>query len=254
MIATPRVAAIVTVGDELVSGNSPNANATYLAARLESLAIEVGLAAVVPDRVPLIARLVRDQAVLNDYVFVTGGLGGTPDDVTREAIASAFAVPVEAVPALAALLSETFDGDLVHIARWALLPAGSRVLASPLGGAAGFVLKNVYVLPGTPEEARAIFETIVPELERGVALASWRCVYATTESRIAPVLDAFVERYPGVRLGSYPAFDSDGPRVELVLRASTDEELRAAAAWLSASLAAHVGELALPPAGHSTRR
>jgi molybdenum cofactor synthesis domain-containing protein len=228
--------AIVTIGNELVCGDTENTNASWLARRLELLGVSVRLIAAVPDELDVIASLVREQAAAVDVVVVTGGLGGTPDDITREAVAAAFGVPQEEVPDVAARLRARFRRDPEYAARWARLPAGSRPLENPLGGAPGFVLESVYVLPGLPSEMEAMFDTVAEELATGTPIGSWRRRYRTTESRIVDVLQAMAERHPAVLVGSYPSFSADGPEVEVVVKSSDAGELDAAAAWLESAL------------------
>src|SRR5213596_3777959 len=225
-------AAILTIGNELLSGDVENTNGSWLARRLEAAGVEVRLIAVVPDEIDEIATTLREQADRTDLVVVTGGLGGTPDDVTREAVAAAFAVEQTEYPEIAADLRERFRRDPEYAARWAMLPAGSRPLANPLGGAPGFVLENVYVLPGLPAEMEAMFDSVAEELRRGNPIGAWRRTYRTRESTIAPALVKSGERWPGVLVGSYPAFRADGPTVEVVVKSSDAGELAAAAAWL----------------------
>ncbi len=157
-------AAILTVGNELVSGDVENTNGSWLARRLAALGVEVTLIAVVADEIDRVAVFVREQAAAVDVVLVTGGLGGTPDDVTRESIAAAFGVGQVEIGDVAARLRARFTGDPEYAARWALLPEGSRPLEIPNGGAPGFVIENVYVLPGLPAEMEAMFETIADEV------------------------------------------------------------------------------------------
>src|SRR5579862_9660542 len=197
-------AAILTIGNELVSGDVPNTNAQWLARRLAPLGVEVRLTAAVPDEIDAIGAFVRAEAPRVDFVLVTGGLGGTPDDLTREAIAAAFGVPQEEAPEIAAALRSRFTRDPEYAARWANLPQGSRPLANPLGGAPGFALENVYVLPGLPSEMEAMFASIEDEFRRGSPIESWRRVYRTYESVIASALTETVERWPSVLVGSYP--------------------------------------------------
>jgi molybdenum cofactor synthesis domain-containing protein len=230
-------AAIVTIGNELVSGDVPNTNGSWLAGRLERLGIKVVLVASIPDELPRIAELVRAQAAACDLVIVTGGLGGTPDDITREAVAAAFGVAQEEVPELAADLRARFTRDPEYAARWAQLPVGSRPLGNPRGGAPGFAIGNVYVLPGLPSEMEAMFETLAGELRQERPIASWRRTYRTRESEIAHLLREAVARHPTVLVGSYPAFGSGGPEVEVVLKGADAAELAAAAEWLEPALA-----------------
>ena len=230
-------ASIVTIGNELVSGDTVNTNGSWLAARLEALGVDVLLIASLPDEEERVAALVRAQAAEADVVLVTGGLGGTPDDITREAIAAAFGVPQEEQPEVAERLRALFRGDPDYVTRWAQLPAGSRALENPLGGAPGFVIGNVYVLPGLPSEMEAMFETVAAEFGGGSPIGSWRRTYRTTESRIVAVLEAGGERYPAVKVGSYPSFGAEGTFVEVVLKSSDPAALAAAQAWFEQALA-----------------
>jgi molybdenum cofactor synthesis domain-containing protein len=229
-------AAILTIGNELTSGDISDTNGVWLAQRLERLGDRVTVLAAVPDEIDAIARFVRREAAEADFVLVTGGLGGTPDDLTREAIAAAFGVEQEIVPELADALRRRFTRDPEYAARWAALPVGSRGIENPLGGAPGFAIENVYVLPGLPSEMKAMFEVVQPELAAGPPIGSWRRTYRTRESEIVGVLAGAGERFPGLLVGSYPTFGDAGPRVEVVLKSSDGEQLAAAAEYVSAAL------------------
>jgi molybdenum cofactor synthesis domain-containing protein len=234
-------AAVLTIGNELLSGDVENTNGSWLARRLEAAGINVRLIAVVPDEIEEIATTLRGQADRADLVVVTGGLGGTPDDITREAVAAAFGVEQTEYEQVAADLRARFPTDPEYAARWAMLPAGSRPLANPLGGAPGFVLQNVYVLPGLPAEMEAMYETIEGELRGGPPIGSWRQTYRTTESQIVVILRQVLEIYPQVRVGSYPSFGAHGPHVEVVLKSDHPDALEAAAAWLTRALEQRLG-------------
>jgi molybdenum cofactor synthesis domain-containing protein len=229
-------AAILTIGDELVSGDVPNSNGAWLARRLAPLGVSVRLIAAVPDVIEDIAEFVRREAPLVDFLFVTGGLGGTPDDLTREAIAHAFGAEQEEVADLAADLRARFTRDPEYAAAWARLPAGSRPLSNPLGGAPGFSIENVYVMPGLPSEMEAMFDAVAEEFRRGEPIGSWRQTYPTRESAIAPLLVEAGERWPGVVIGSYPMFPLDGPQVEVVVKSSDAAALAEASAWLASAI------------------
>ena len=230
-------ATILTIGNELVSGDVENTNASWLGRRLEQLGVHVVLSASVPDDLDRIVSFVRREAPLVDRFVATGGLGGTPDDLTREALAAAFDVPQEIVPELDAGLRARFTGDPEYAARWAALPRGARPLENPLGGAPGFLIGNVWVLPGLPREMEAMFDRYAAELAGGRAIGAWRGRYRTRESTIAPALVAVTERFPDVLVGSYPSFDPPAPEVEVVLKSSDPELLAHAAAFLEDSLA-----------------
>ncbi len=225
-------AAILTIGNEVVSGDIANTNATWLAQRLESLGVRVVVAAAVPDEIEPIADFIRRERTRVDRVIVTGGLGGTPDDITREAIAAAFGVAQKELPDLAADLRRRFPRHPDYAARWAALPAGSRPLTNPHGGAPGFLIENVWVLPGLPPEMEAMFDRYAEELRGEQPIAAWRRAYATRESEIVQLLAGATVRWPQVRIGSYPRFLPEGPEVEIVLKSSDAAALAEAVAWL----------------------
>jgi nicotinamide-nucleotide amidase len=229
-------ASLVSIGNELLSGDTVNTNAAWLAQELEELGIGVTLMAVLPDDIQRISELVSAEAPRADYMIVTGGLGGTPDDVTREGIAAAFEADQSEIIDLADRLRSRFPADPEYAARWAQLPAGARPIENPLGGAPGFVIQNVYVLPGLPSEMKAMFHTIVGELRTERPISSWRRTYETTEARIVGVLEAMGDRYPGVLVGSYPKFHPNGATVEVVVKSSDSDALQAAVAWLEQAL------------------
>jgi molybdenum cofactor synthesis domain-containing protein len=228
---------ILTIGNEVVSGDVPNTNAMWLARRLESLGVRVVLSAAVPDEIDAIADFVRREHGLVDRMIVTGGLGGTPDDLTREALAAAFGVPQEEVPELAADLRSRYLRHPEYAARWAQLPSGSRPLTNPHGGAPGFLIENVWVLPGLPTEMEAMFDHYADKLRGDHAISTWRSAFRTRESEIVQVLAGATVRWPQVRIGSYPRFLADGPEVEIVLKSSDEAALAEAVAWIEPALA-----------------
>jgi nicotinamide-nucleotide amidase len=230
------LAAILTIGNELVSGDVPNTNASWLARRLEQLGVSVAISAAVPDELERIVDFVRREAPLVDHLVVTGGLGGTPDDITREALAASFGVPQELVPELADDLRSRFRGNPDYVTPWAALPRGSMPLENPLGGAPGFRIANVWVLPGLPSEMEAMFDRYAEDLRAEQPIGSWRRRYRTRESIIAPALVEATERWPGVVVGSYPSFLEDGPEVEVVLKSSDPDALAEASVWLAETL------------------
>jgi len=229
-------AAILTIGNEIVSGDTENTNASWLSRRLEQLGVKVVLSVAVPDELERIVEVVRREHPRVDHLLVTGGLGGTPDDITREALAAAFAVPQELVEALADELRARFTGNPEYIARWAALPAGSQPLVNPRGGAPGFRIENTWVLPGLPAEMREMFDRYADELRGERPIVAWRRRYATRESTITPALEQTTARWPEVLVGSYPSFQPAGPEVEVVLKSSDPDVLEAARAFLEGEL------------------
>jgi molybdenum cofactor synthesis domain-containing protein len=230
------LAAILTIGNELVSGDVENTNASWLARRLEEIGVRVVLVAAVPDELDRIVTFVRREAPLVDHLVVTGGLGGTPDDITREALAAAFGVAQRVVPELEAELRARFPRDPEYFARWAALPEG----AVPLGGttgAPGFRIGNVWVLPGLPDEMRLMFDHYAEELRGPAPIASWRRhLTGTSEREIVEVLVEATARWPTVLVGSYPSFPPEGPEVEVVLKSADRAALGEASAYVGATL------------------
>jgi nicotinamide-nucleotide amidase len=235
-------AAILTIGNELVSGDVADTNARFIAKRLAELGVEVRMVASLPDEIDAVVAFVRREAPVVDHLLVTGGLGGTPDDLTREAIAAAFHVEQEEVPELAQDLRSRFSRHPEYAARWAKLPVGSRAIRNPLGGAPGFAIENVYVFPGLPSEMEAMLAEVEEELRRESPIAVWRRTYATGEARIAHVLEQMGELHPQVTVGSYPSFQADGPQTEVVVKSSDRYALDAAASWLEKALQAALEE------------
>jgi nicotinamide-nucleotide amidase len=232
-----RTAVVLTVGNEIVAGDIENTNASWLARSLAERGIEVKLVAAVRDDVDEIAAFLRAESPRADFVFVTGGLGGTPDDITREAVAAAFDVDCAELAAVAEALRRRFEakGLSDYAARWAKLPRGCEPLNNPLGGAPGFVLENVYAMPGLPSEMRAMFDTIA-ERFRGRPIEVWRQSYRTGEGQIVQVLEEATRRYPGVQIGSYPRFLEDGPVVEVVLKSADGETFAEAVDYVERAL------------------
>jgi molybdenum cofactor synthesis domain-containing protein len=232
----PARAAILTIGNEVVSGDVTNTNAGWLAQRLESLGVRVVIAAAVPDEIEAIAEFVRRERGGVEHLIVTGGLGGTPDDITREALAAAFGVRQVEVSDLAAELRVRFPRHPDYAARWAQLPAGSRPLVNPHGGAPGFQLENVWVLPGLPAEMEAMFDRYAEELRGDQPINAWRRSYRARESEIVELLTGATVRWPKVSIGSYPRFLPEGPEVEIVLKSVDAKALAEAIAWLQPAL------------------
>jgi molybdenum cofactor synthesis domain-containing protein len=238
----PATAVVLTVGNEIVFGDVENTNASWLARRLAELGLEVRLLAAVRDSIEEVAEFLRAEMGRHGVVIVTGGLGGTPDDLTREAVAEAFGVPTEEIPELAEGLRRRFGprGLGEYAAKWASIPRGAVPLENPLGGAPGFVLGNVHVLPGLPREMQAMFETLADRF-RGEPIGAWRRRYATGEGQIVSVLEEATRRHPAVTVGSYPSFLDTGPEVEVVLKSTDAEALGDAAAWVEAALDREMG-------------
>ena len=218
--------ALVTVGDELLAGDTVNTNAAWLGERLTDRGASVRRVSVVPDRVADIARVVNEHAAEFDAVVVTGGLGPTHDDVTMEGVAAAVGRPVETSETALEWLTDEGGYARDDLATGtADVPAGARPLHNEVGVAPGCVVENVYVLPGVPEEMHAMFEAIEAEFDGERQHVGFVTV-DEPESALVDRFEELQERFD-VKVGSYPG---DGVRVKI---ASVDEEaVEAAAAWL----------------------
>jgi molybdenum cofactor synthesis domain-containing protein len=226
--------ALVTVGDELLAGDTANTNATWLADRLAERGVSVQRILVVPDDRATIADRVGTYADAFDAVIVTGGVGGTPDDVTMEAVAEAFgrglAVSDLALAAverhLAELEGAVPDLDVDPEAE-ASVPEGSRPLLNNEGLAPGAEVENVYVLPGIPGEMKAMFCDVADAFEGNQVS---RMLYTVEpEANIVPALSEARERF-GVHVGCYP--DREARHNRLKLTGSHEGRVAEAAAWL----------------------
>jgi molybdenum cofactor synthesis domain-containing protein len=220
--------AVVTVGDELLAGDTVDTNAAWLCDQLTDRGVRVERVTTVPDRVSDIARVVNEYLAEYDAVVVTGGLGPTHDDVTMAGVAAAVGRSVE--PHQEALDWLTDQGGYAAsdlAAGTTHLPAGARMLPNTVGVAPGAVVERVYVLPGVPAEMKAMFERVADEFEGDRSHVAV-IVAAEPESALLDRIRAVRDRFD-VRIGSYP-----GENVRLKLLGTDPEEVQAAAEWLRA--------------------
>ena len=218
-------AAIVTVGDELLVGDTENTNATWLCDRLTARGVTVRRVTVVPDEVGEIARVVNEYYAEYDVVLVTGGLGPTHDDVTMEAVAAAFGRDLVANDTVAEWLAERGYSADDLTAETTYLPADCRPLSNEAGVAPGAVVESVYVLPGVPEEMKVMFESIADEFE-GTLTHTVTVDVDEPESSLLERFTELQERFD-VSVGSYP-----GESVTVKITASTAAEAERAAEWV----------------------
>jgi molybdenum cofactor synthesis domain-containing protein len=228
--------ALLTVGDELLSGDTVNTNANWVATQLTDRGVTVSQILTLPDDRERIADRVATDSETFDAVIVTGGIGGTPDDVTMEAVADAFDrdLTVSAVTRsdverrLTEIDARLPDADLaVDVDAEAALPEGSRPLLNEAGLAPGCVLENVYVLPGIPEELKSMFDTVADEFA-----GERRSEFLYTvepEANIVWALEEVLGRFE-VTVGCYP--DRDAGHNRLKLTGTDESQLAAASDWL----------------------
>jgi molybdenum cofactor synthesis domain-containing protein len=234
--AAAPTAALITIGTELVTGDILNDNGRWLAQRLASIGIKVDVVVAIPDDARRIGHIVRWASGDHDLVFVTGGLGATPDDVTREGIARAFGSELAVVDELERELRGRGGHCEAFAHAWARLPVGARLLPRLPDGAPPFAVQNVYVFAGQPREMHAAFDACRAEFPSATPPVVWRQTFRLTEDAAATLLDEVEATFPEVRVGSYPLYAPDGPSLEIVLRAPTSEALAGAANKIRRSL------------------
>jgi molybdenum cofactor synthesis domain-containing protein len=231
-------AAVIIIGNEILSGKFPDENGPYLIRRLRELGVDLGRIVVIPDVIEVIAAEVRAASEAFDHVFTTGGVGPTHDDLTFPAIALAFGRPLERHPVLARVIEEKSRGTVNAAAyRMAEIPAGAELwwdgnVVYPL-----VVMKNVAIFPGVPALLRLKFEAIAHRLAN-VPLVCRRIVTELDEPAIADVLTTAAATWPAVAIGSYPRFDEQPHTVIITMEARDDAALAACDAWLQARIPA----------------
>lgn len=217
-------AAVLVVGNEILSGRTKDANLAYLAVELNKLGVRLLEARVVADVESRIVEAVNALRARYDYVFTTGGIGPTHDDITAECIAKAFGVKLLRHPEAVAILERQYKpGDLNEARlRMANVPEGGSLIHNPVSAAPGFQIGNVFVMAGVPAIMQAMFQGLRHRLVGGAPLRSRAVATNLPEGRIALGLGALQERHPEVEIGSYPFYRLGRFGVSLVIR-STDQ-------------------------------
>ncbi len=213
-------AAILVIGNEILSGRTQDANVAYLGAELAARGITLAEVRIVRDDQPAIVAALDALRASHTYVFTSGGIGPTHDDITSAAVARAFGVPLERDPeAVRRLQSRYGDGEL-NAARlkMAEIPVGAQLVDNPISQAPGFRMGNVFVMAGIPSILRAMFEGIRHTLAEGPPQISRSVTLAVREGDLAEGLTRIQDRHPEVEVGSYPSFTEGRSLVTIVAR------------------------------------
>jgi molybdenum cofactor synthesis domain-containing protein len=228
---TSPTAALVLIGDEILSGRTKDRNLGYIADFLTALGIDLKEARVVADSEADIIAAVNALRTRYTYVFTTGGIGPTHDDITAEAVAKAFGVKIDYDPRAVAILKAHYEPGMLNEARMrmARIPQGGELIENPVSKAPGFRIGNVFVMAGVPKIMQAMLEAIAPQLERGQPMLSVTITAFIGEGDLAKPLKEIQERYPEVVIGSYPFEEQGKFGSNLVLRSRDAERLKAAA-------------------------
>jgi molybdenum cofactor synthesis domain-containing protein len=221
-------AALVVIGDEILSGRTQDKNVAQLAMWLNDQGIRLAEVRIVPDDLARIGETVNALRATHDYLFTTGGIGPTHDDITVDAIAAAFGVPVIVHPEARAILEQYYrdrPGGLNPARlRMARTPDGAELLPNPYSGAPGIKMDNVYILAGVPNIAASMLEALTGKLAGGRPVVSVTVGARAAESDVADLLRETEAAHPGVAIGSYPFFKDGGYGSNFVIR-SEDVEL-----------------------------
>ena len=234
-----RSAAILVIGDEILSGRTLDTNSNYIARQLGALGIDTREIRVVSDVEDEIVAALNALRARYAFVFTTGGIGPTHDDITADAIAAAFGVGIGYHPEAFALLEARYPKGEFNTMRqrMARIPHGAALIANSVSVAPGFHIGNVFVMAGVPMVMRAMMEAIAPTLPHGPAVQSVTVSVRVPEGRLAPGLAEVQKAHPGVAIGSYPFYDEQGAGAQLVTRGRDANAVEQAAQAIEAMLA-----------------
>ena len=221
-------ACLIIIGNEILSGRTQDVNLQHLALALNELGVRMIEARVIPDVQATIVESVNECRAKYDYVFTTGGIGPTHDDITADAIALAFNKELYLHPDIVAMMQRREAPPEVMEARMrmARIPEGAVLVDNPANGPPGFQVENVFVLAGVPQVMQAMVSTLTSERIKGGDPVRSRSIGAyLSEGQVAGPLEAIQHRYPDIDLGSYPFFRKDGYGTNLVMRGTDEAKL-----------------------------
>ena len=245
-------AALIVIGNEILSGRTKDVNVAYLARQLTALGIVLAEVRMVRDEERAIIAALNTLRAAHDYVFTTGGIGPTHDDITCEAVARAFNLPYRINPEAKRILEEFYEGSGRELnearMRMAYTPEGAALIDNPVSRAPGFRVENVHVLAGIPAVMRAMFESVAPTLKGGRAVRSREVAVLLGEGDVAARLEELQQRFPALEIGSYPFVRDGAFGTTLVLRGTDEEQIARAGDELCVILRALGGEPEMPPA------
>ncbi len=240
-------AALLVIGDEILSGRTKDKNIGYLAEYLTGLGIDLREVRVVPDVEAEIVAAVNALRERYTYLFTTGGIGPTHDDITADCIAKAFGVGIDRDPRAVAMLQERYSPDELNEARlrMARIPDGADLIENPISKAPGFRLGNVIVMAGVPAIMQAMLDRVAPTLRTGARMTVETVeAEGLAEGNYAEGLTAIAAAHEGVSIGSYPSFSAAGFRNQIVVRSKDPAQAAAALADVKALVARLQGDRA----------
>ena len=216
-----KTASIIIIGNEILSGRTQDTNSNYLAKMLVQKGISLEEIRVIPDDLNIIEKVVNNESSAKDYVFTSGGIGPTHDDITAEAIANCFHTPLIVRDDAVELLAMNYKNGKKDLnaarLRMARIPKGAKLIKNKISGAPGFIIKNVFVMAGVPQIFEAMVQEIILNIGSVNPILSKTVKVFKKESEISDRLWNYADRYKDISIGSYP-FDKSGVfGVEIVL-------------------------------------
>ena len=242
-------AALLVIGDEILSGRTKDKNIGYTADFLTALGIDLKEVRVVSDDESAIVPALNALRSRYEYLFTTGGIGPTHDDITADCVAKAFGVKLPYHPEAVAIIKERMakiGGELNEARmRMARVPEGGELVRNKISGAPGFWIGNVIVMAGVPAIMQAMLDEVAPKLKTGAKLLSVTIRADAKEGDVGSELGAIAKAHPGALIGSYPFFDEKlGPNTNIVVRARDPDKLAEVKAAVEAMLASVRAQLA----------
>ncbi len=235
-------AAMIIIGNEVLSGRTQDKNLAFVAQMLGEIGVDMQEARIIPDVLETVVATVNELRSRHDYVFTSGGIGPTHDDITADCIAAAFNVKLEKHPLAMQALQAHYDAQEADFnearQRMARIPEGASLIENPVSTAPGFKMENVYVMAGVPKIMQAMMENILPTLKGGETLSSITVTSSIPEGSIAAEMGALQEQYAEVNIGLYPFYSAQGAGVSVVARGRDMAQLQAVEAAIKAHLAA----------------
>ncbi len=221
-----KTAGVIIIGNEILSGRTQDLNISYIGKNLEKLGIILAEVIVIPDIESTIIDRVKSYSENYDYVFTTGGIGPTHDDITTASIAKAFDLKLFRDPEAVACMERYYDPGTLTEARLKMadIPEGASLIDNPVSGAPAFQIKNVFVLAGVPSIMQAMFDALIDRLVSGPPILSASVCTNLTESKLAEGMSRIQNDCEKVSIGSYPYFKRGKLGVNIVLR-SIDKTL-----------------------------
>ncbi len=215
-------AAMLVIGDELLSGRTHDANMHYLAKELTEIGISLTEARFIRDDPAAIVSNIIELSKRFDYLFTSGGIGPTHDDITTDCVAEAFEKKASIRPDALKILQEYYDGKDIELnearRRMARIPETAELINNPISAAPGYVIENVYVMAGVPKIFQSMLKTVIPKLEKGLPTLSLSVKIYKGEGDIALDLEEMVKTFDQLNFGSYPFSEKGVYGTNIVIR------------------------------------